>query len=416
MRGHVRKRGSTWCVVVDVGRNERGKRVQKWHSGFGRRKDAERALTEILGRLESGAYVEPSKLTVRGFLEDEWLPAVRASLRPLTFESYELNIVRVVDSIGSVRLQQLTPAVLNRLYGELGQGLSARSVRYVHTVLRHALADAVKWNRLVRNPADAAEPPSAKAAKAPPMRTWSAAELRAFLDHVADDRLYAAYHLAATTGLRRGELLGLRWRDVDLDASRLAVVQTIVGKRQVSQPKTDRSRRSVALDPATVAALREHRKRQLQERLAWGPAYESEHDLVFCGEDGSPIWPRSLSRAFERHARQAGLLAIRLHDLRHTHATLALQAGVHPKVVSERLGHLGVGITLDTYSHAIPAMQEDAAAKVAALLDCHRAFAIRLQMARRPVGGDAVFGFLVHPRTRGRTSRPRTSAPATTGA
>jgi integrase len=294
---------------------------------------------------------------------------MRASLRPLTFESYELNVARVVPPIGSVRLQQLTPAMLNRLYGELGEGLSPRSVRYVHTVLRHALADAVKWNRLVRNPADAAEPPSGKAAKAPPMKTWSAAELRAFLAHVADDRLYAGFHLAATTGLRRGELLGLRWRDVDLGTGRLAVVQTLVGKRQLSQPKTDRSRRSVALDPATVTALREHRKRQLEERLAWGPAFEDEHDLVFCREDGSPIWPRSFSRAFERHAKDAGLAAIRLHDLRHSHATLALQAGVHPKVVSERLGHSGVGITLDTYSHAIPAMQEDAAAKVAALLE-----------------------------------------------
>jgi integrase len=369
MRGHVRKRGSKWCVVVDVGYDENGKRQQKWHSGFTRQKDAERALTEILGRLESGSYVEPAKLTVRGFLEDEWLPAVRASLRPLTYESYELNIARVATSLGSVRLQQLTPAMLNRLYGELGERLSPRSVRYVHTVLRHALQDAVKWNRIVRNPADAAEPPSAMAAKAPPMRTWSAAELRVFLAHVATDRLSTAYHLAATTGLRRGELLGLRWRDADLDAGRLAVIQTLVGNRQLSRPKTERSRRSVALDPATVAALREHRKRQFEERLAWGPAYENEHELVFCRENGSPIWPRTFSRAFERHARGAGLPMIRLHDLRHSHATLALQAGVHPKVVSERLGHSGVGITLDTYSHAIPAMQEDAAAKVAALLE-----------------------------------------------
>jgi integrase len=158
------------------------------------------------------------------------------------------------------------------------------------------------------------------------------------------------------------------WRDLDLEAGRLAVVQTLVGKRQVSRPKTDRSRRSIAIDPATVTALREHRKRQLEERLAWGPAYQGR-DLVFCREDGSPIWPRSFSRAFDRHVKDAGLPTIRLHDLRHTHATLALQAGVHPKVVSERLGHSGVGITLDTYSHAIPAMQEDAAAKVAALLE-----------------------------------------------
>jgi integrase len=350
----------------------------KWHSGYERRKDAERALTEILGRLEAGTYVEPAKITVRSFLEDEWLPAIRASLRPSTYESYELNVARAVESIGPVRLQQLTPAMLNRLYGELGRTrkvdgkerppLSARSRRYVHTVLRHALADAVKWNGLARNVADAAQPPSAKAAKAAPMQTWNAEQLRTFLERVRDDRLHAAFHLAATTGLRRGELLGLRWRDVDLDAGRASIVQTLIGRRELSTPKTDNGRRSVAIDPATVAVLRGHRKDQLEERLAWGPAYEDEHGLVFCREDGSPVWPQSLSRAFERHAEQAGLPAIRFHDLRHTHATLALAVGVHPKVVSERLGHASVGITLDTYSHAIPAMQEDAAAKVAALI------------------------------------------------
>jgi integrase len=378
MRGHIRKRGSRWAVVVDVGRDADGRRLRKWHSGYTRRKDAERALTEILGRLETGTFVEPSKLTVRSFLEDEWLPAIRASVRPSTFVSYALNVARATDSIGSVRLQQLTPAMLNRLYGELGRTrkvdgkerppLSARSIRYVHVVIRHALADAVRWNRLARNVADAARPPSAKAAKAPPMRTWSAEQLRTFLEHVREDRLHAAYHLAATTGTRRGELLGLRWRDLDLDAGRAQVVQTLIGKRELSEPKTEKGRRNVALDAGTVAILREHRKAQLVERLAWGPAYEDEHDLVFCREDGSPVLPQSLSRAFERHAEQAGLPVIRFHDLRHTHATLALAAGVHPKVVSERLGHASVGITLDTYSHAIPAMQEDAAARVAALI------------------------------------------------
>jgi integrase len=202
------------------------------------------------------------------------------------------------------------------------------------------------------------------------MRTWSADELRRFLEHVRADRLYAAWRLAATTGMRRGELLGLRWRDVDLDTARLSIVQTLIEGKEAprfSEPKTDHGRRSIALDAETVAALREHRKRQVEERLAWGPAYQ-DHGLVLSREDGSPIWPRTFSRGFGRHAEDAELPTIRLHDLRHTHATLALSAGIHPKVVSERLGHSTVSITLDTYSHAIPAMQEDAAAKVAALI------------------------------------------------
>lgn len=378
MRGHVRKRGNKWCFVVDVGRDEEGKRIRKWHSGFDRRKEAEAALADTLADLRTGTYVEPSKLTLRAFLRDEWLPAMRRSLRPSTHASYSQVLdTHVVPALGHVALPALTPPMLTTLYGELldGRGdrdpLSPRTVRYAHTIVRQALADAVKWNRLTRNPADAAEPPSAKAAKARTMRTWDREQLRRFLAHVAEDRLYAAWRMAATTGLRRGELLGLRWRDLDLDAARAQIVQTLsyaAGEPQLSEPKTDHGRRAVALDSATVTALRAHRKAQAAEKLALGPAYQ-DRELVFCREDGTPLWPRSLSRTFSRLAKKAELPTIRFHDLRHTHATLALQAGVHPKVVSERLGHATVSITLDTYSHAVPAMQEDAAAKVAALID-----------------------------------------------
>jgi integrase len=202
------------------------------------------------------------------------------------------------------------------------------------------------------------------------MKTWNADELRTFLDHVHDDRLYAAWRLLAQTGMRRGELLGLRWRDLDLEASRCAIVRTLIDgprKPRFSEPKGGQPR-NVALDPNTVAALRAHRKRQAAEQLALAPAY-TDHGLVVCREDGAPLRPRSFSRVFERQARAAGLPRIRLHDLRPTHATLALAANVHPKVVSERLGHAKVSITLDTYSHAIPALQEEAAATVAALID-----------------------------------------------
>jgi integrase len=255
-----------------------------------------------------------------------------------------------------------------------GEALSPRTVRYLHAIVRRALEDAVRWRLVTRNVAEQADPPKPTRNR-DAMRTWTAGQLRVFLEHVRDDRLYALWALLASTGMRRGEALGLDDEHLDLNRSRVAIRRNLVAVRGRgdereafwSEPKTEKSRRSVALDPATVDALRAHRKRQLEERMALGPARQ-DRGVVFAREDGLELDPDWVSKRFERLATQVGLPAIRLHDLRHTHATLALQAGIHPKVVSERLGHSSISMTLDTYSHAIPAMQEDAAARVAALV------------------------------------------------
>jgi integrase len=201
------------------------------------------------------------------------------------------------------------------------------------------------------------------------LSTWDAAEMRTFLASVHDDRNAPAYRLLATTGMRRGEALGLRWSDVDLDAPRVTINRSlsVVDSELVwSTPKTARSRRSVSLDPETVGSLREHRRRQLEERVAAGDAWDGA-DLVFCDQLGGPLHPDRFTRAFRSAARRAGVTQIRLHDLRHTWATLALQAGIHPKVVSERLGHATTGITLDIYSHVQPELDASAASTVAQL-------------------------------------------------
>jgi integrase len=243
-------------------------------------------------------------------------------------------------------------------------------VRYLHAIIHKALADAVRWGLVVRNVADAAEPPSANAAKAPPPRTWSATELRAFLEDVADDRLYALWLTYATTGLRRGEAPGLRWAAPDLDAGQLSVRTELVvvgGAIRETEPKSARGLRTVALDAGTVAVLRAHRKRRAGERLALGPAY-ADDGLVFCRENGTPLHPSTVSKRFGELVAEFDLPPVTLHGLRHTWASLALVAGVNPKVVSERLGHATVAFTLERYSHVMPGMQEDAAAKVAALI------------------------------------------------
>jgi len=376
VKGSVKKRGKTWRIIVDIGRDENGKRQQKWYSGFATRRAAEAKLTEIKASLQSGEYVEPSKRTLGAFLVKEWLPSIAASVRPSTSTAYKMICdKRIVPTLGSVPLQQLSADQLNKLYAQLlangrtkSKGaLSPRSVRYVHATIHKALSDAVKWQKIPRNVADSATPPRRQSKKP---KTWTASELRTFLEHVEGGRLYAAYLLAASTGLRRGELLGLRWRDVDMEAGSLAVVQTLLqvnNKLDFGTPKTEKGSRNVWLDTHTVAALRSHRRTQVAERLAWGPEYQ-DNDLVFAREDGTPIHPDGFGRTFARHAKAAALPTIRLHDLRHTHATLALQAGIPAKVVSERLGHASISITLDIYSHVLPGMQEEAAQTVADLV------------------------------------------------
>jgi integrase len=375
MRGHIRKRGNSWSVVVDHDRDEDGKRRQKWHSGYRTKRDAERALTEILNRIGSGTYVDPGRQTMTEYLR-EWLVAIQRTVRPGTWTSYRSNIERhVVPRLGGRELRQLSASHLNVLYSELlddgrcdgAGGLSPRSVRYVHTILHRALRDAVRWGKLPRNPAEMADPPRSRA---PEMKTWQKEELRRFLASVEDDRLYAAWLLVSTTGLRRGELLGLRWSDLDFEAGRAAIRQTLSsvgGKVTFSTPKTTKSRRSIALDPATLAALRRHRDAQDEERATWAECY-TDLDLVFCREDGTPLRPDSITRRFHDLSGRAGLPLVRLHDVRHTYASIGLAAGTHPKVMAERLGHATVGITLDTYSHVAPALAKQAADDLAGLI------------------------------------------------
>src|SRR5215218_10731316 len=290
-------------------------------------------------------------------------------LRPSTLARYESHVrCAIGPSLGGLPLQAVMPTHLNSLYSDLrAAGRAPKTIRNVHGVLSKALADAERWGLVSRNAARLADVP---AVARPKLRVWSPQQTWAFLRAVASDRLFAAWLLAATTGMRRGELLGLRWADVDLDVGVLRITQARVraGNQVVAgEPKTARGRRTIALDPATVAALRQHRKRQAEERLLAGPRY-ADSGLVFTMPDGSPIHPNRFGLWFRRRTRTAGLPAIRLHDMRHSYATAGLAAGVPPKVMSERLGHATVAFTLDTYTSALPAMDKSAADVVAGLI------------------------------------------------
>lgn len=379
-RGSVVKRGKGYAVVLELAQDpETGRRRQKWHSGYRTKADAERARTELLGRLDQGTYVAPTKSTLGEFLA-EWLDTIETTVRESTADSYRRNVENhVIPRIGSVRLTSVDAGTLNGLYAEMLRsgrrdgrgGLSPRTVRYVHTILHRAFKDAVRWGRLVRNPADAADPPAAGSGEErPDIETWDAATLRQFLGLAREheERWYAAWVLLATTGARRGEVLGLRWADVDLEAGRLSIRQslTVVQHRPVFEaPKTAKGRRAVALDPGSVLVLREWRRRQLEERMAMGSGW-ADTGLVFTQPTGELVHPEAFSKVFERRVAVWRLPRLTIHGLRHTWATLALEGGVHPRVVQERLGHSTIAVTLGTYSHVSPSLHDEAARAVAA--------------------------------------------------
>lgn len=391
MRGHIRKRGDSWTVYYDRPRDPiTGKRRKTSKGGFRTRKDAERWLNETIQKLDKCSYVETSDLTLGAYLS-EWLAAAKRDLRPSSIPFYEIIVEKyLVPRLGGVPLQKLRPQHLTALYTELLEsgriqregGLSASTVRRVHTIARKALADAIGDGLLETNPAATAKPPKAKTAEEAARkkrRFLSADEVRAFLEAIRGHRLRAALHLAATTGMRRGEVLGLRWRDVDLDGGRLTVQQTLVAPRYVltfSEPKTSFGRRSIDLDTETVAVLREHRKRQVEERLAFGPGY-AESELVFRQQDGSPVVPHLFTLVFKKVVKDAELPPIRLHDLRHTHVALLAQAGLPAKVIQERVGHHSAGFTLDNYGGTFPSQHREAAERFAQLVAEPQALATR---------------------------------------
>jgi integrase len=296
---------------------------------------------------------------LQSWLEDVAGPAVRPSTR----ESYESLVrVRVLPHLGSVKLSEVTPQRLQALYSSLSaSGLSPASVGRTHAVLHAALKQALLWNLIPRNPAAAARPPSAPRSE---MQTLTRDEVQRLVAAAGDATFRCLYLLAATAGLRRGELVGLRWSDIDLDRGQLTVLRTAQRIKAegivFGEPKTKAGRRTVRLGSLAVSALRTHRPAQLEQRLKAGPAW-TDTGLVFTSARGTPIEEARLTRTFKRDLEVAGLPAVRFHDLRHTAATLLIEQGVAIKAVQSALGHSTIAVTMDTYAHVTPAMQDSVA-------------------------------------------------------
>ena len=413
MQGSLRRRGpaggpGAWEYIIDVGTQraqrcrscgerfwverlprqscskcggelvEGDERRRQTKGGYPTREACQGAMSKALVAIGQAGFVPATRVTLREFLLDEWLPTIEGTLRPTTYESYRvLCAEHIIPLLGAVPLQKLAGSQINALYAFLLQqgrvrpagGLSSASVRRVHAALHRACRDAVRWGRLTVNPAACADPPKMSAEHSEPA-VWSAGQLAAFLVRVRSDRLFALWRLLAMTGMRRGEALGLRWEDLDMEQGLVSIRRALVpvnGVSYISEPKTRRGRRTIAVDPETLEAIKAHAARQADEKAASGEAWH-ESGYVFVRASGEALQPFAVSQAFRQHARAACLPPIRLHDLRHTYATLALASGVNPRIVSGRLGHSSVAFTLDVYSHVLPQQDRQAAEAIAALL------------------------------------------------
>ena len=351
-----------WQVTVELGRDPvTRRRRRRRFTVQGSIGDAQRALTNALATRDRGIDLDPSRVLLAEYF-DRWLDEhARLTVRPSTLVRYRQLTKRLKPLLGNLALRDLRPAHIQRAYaGLLDDGLAARTVLHHHRVLKQSLKQAVRWGLLASNPSDAATPPRVERRE---MRTLSAEEVALVEAAATDDEFRRMIHVAVTTGLRLGELLGLQWRDIDFESGRMLIQRTASYQDRettLGPPKTAKSRRPVALSQGTLVVLREHRVSQSAHRLAIGPAYR-DSDLVFPAPDGSVQPPYRISGRFKDLVARVGLEGVRFHDLRHTMATLALGAGVHVKVVSERLGHSTTQITLDTYSHVSPDLQREAA-------------------------------------------------------
>lgn len=387
-----------WRAGIVVGEKADGTQDRRWVSGK-TQADARRKLDELRAALHAGVIPDTTDITVAQLME-RWVEAkVRSGVKPNTARSYRDTVRLYINPhLGHKRLVQLRPLDVEHLLSTLrAGGHSAQVLVYTLRVLKMALRQAVRWQLLVRNVAEAVTPPKLTRSE---MRVWDATQVLTFLAAAQPHRLHAAFHLALLTGMRRGELLGLHWGDIDWDRSRLTVRHNLVETRlapdgrqmkervdrktgqvipahatvsrvvmELQTPKTAGSRRTIVLSPGTVAVLRDHHRQQVYERAqatcAWqGPA---EGGFVFVTPIGTPINPRNLNRWFQEIVTQAGVPVIRFHDLRHTAASLMIQRGIPPKTVSERLGHADVGFTLRTYTHLYDDQREEAAFDLADL-------------------------------------------------
>jgi integrase len=373
MRGHIRERSpGRWAIIIDLCDPVTGRRRRKWHSFKGTKRAAQIECARLISERQGGSYIEPAKLTLRQYLE-KWLTFKQPNVSPRTFERYsELALKNIVPLIGNVMLTKLQPIQISEAYAEAVKkgrrkgkgGLSPRTVHHMHRVLRQALAQAVRWNMLVRNPCDLLVKEDRPKIERKPVAVIDAEATMQMLEAARESRWFVPMLLAALCGMRRGEIAALRWSDVKFDQGQITIAHSVEQtKAGCREKETKGSRcRTVAMPGLLVEELKAWRATQAQELLRLGIRPDGGTRVVTKADGESPT-PQSLTDMTSRFMKERRS-AVRLHGLRHSHASHLLAENVHPKVVQERLGHYSIAITMDIYSHLTPNMQADAAARL----------------------------------------------------
>lgn len=373
MRGSIRKRGDNWSVIIEMPKDVvSGKRKQKWFTVVGSKKDAEKFLTEKLRELDTGILIDTTKMKYSEYL-DYWKEKTFGNLEITTKEGYIQKIDKHIKPyLGNIYLENLKPLHLQNFYDEKLKsgklngkgGLSSRTVLALHRIIYSSLEQAVKWQLVARNVAQSVEPPKAKKYKAKYLTDKQTENL---IENAKNTDIYIPIMLAIYTGARRGEILGLKWQNVNLEKGIIKIIDNLCTTKNgliIKQPKTHSGIRTIAISNSLVKILKKHKIKQMENRIKLGKHYQ-ENNAVCCYEDGHLFNPKRFSAKFHELLEKNNLPLIRFHDLRHSHASLLVKLGIEPKVISERLGHSNISITMDLYSH----LYEDEDRQVAEMFD-----------------------------------------------
>lgn len=366
MKGHTYQRGKTWTYVIDLTPDPiTGARRQKTKGGYKREKDAEAACAEAITKINQGNYVEGNNITLGGFLEIWLKEYAKPNYKPNVYDVEESIVQkRIIPSLGMQRLQQIKPLTITRFYNQLQEKYSSDYARHIHVVLRNVFKMAERWEMIQDNPINKVVPPRIKKKE---MKVWTVEQCMKFLNIAVGHAHYIVFSLAIHTGMRRGEILGLRWKDLNYKTKTLRVRQNVVWTPSegiiIQEPKTENSKRTIAISDLLIKDL-ENRRLEIETDILHQQDLYSDNDLICCYSDGNAVQPRRINDRFDYLTKKAGLPKIRFHDLRHSHATMLLENNINPKVAAERLGHSSVKMFLDRYSHLLPSMQDEAASAI----------------------------------------------------